>query len=159
MKQPPITIIILIIIGLIFIISCQLSKTREGFSWDKDLQTFIYKKNLNNPKVIYNIDILRQYVSPQDTEEYLDKELWPWYQNTKTRYKKAFETNPYIRTTNYEGIKHAQRSYPNYAINYILDQQIEAKNKREQHEESKKQFMEKLYPKGIGIFGFTSGLF
>lgn len=146
-------------IGVIFILICHISKSVEGFTWEKDQQLFVEKTNLNTPNTIYNIDILKKNVSTQDTDQYLKTKKWPWDESTKTRYEKAFETNPYIRTTTDEGIIYAQRIYPQYAINYILDQQIQASNKREESLASKKVYMEKLYPSGIGIFGFTSGLF
>ena len=117
------------------------------------------KKDISNPYVNYNINILKQNVTSNDINHYLNTEKWRWNEDTKYRYVKALERNPYIRRTSDMGLTYAQYIYPEYAINYILDQEIDANNKIKKLEEAKKIYIKKIYPTGIGLFGFNSGLF
>ena len=145
---------IIAVICLMLILLCNTHSKVESFH-----PLYENKKNISNPYVKYNLNILKQNVSSNDIKHYLNTQQWQWNKDTKHRYIKALDRNPYIRRTSELGLAYAQHIYPEYAINYILDQEIESNNKREELEEAKKMHIKKIYPKGIGLFGFNSGLF
>jgi hypothetical protein len=150
---------ILLIIIIILLIAYNCLIINEGFTISENEKTkFINKKNLNKPNTIYNIKILEDNISETELNTYMKTDKWSWNKETTNRYETAFLKNPFTRTISKQGINDAAKIYPQYAINYILDQQIEADNKRQHYEDVKKSYQEELYPKGIGIFGFNSGL-
>jgi hypothetical protein len=153
-------IYILLIIIIILLIAYNCCIIKEGFTISENEKTkFINKKNLNTPNTIYNIKILEDNISETELNTYMITDKWLWNKETTNRYETAFLKNPFTRTVKKQGINNAKKIYPQYAINYILDQQIEADNKRKQYEDAKKVYQQELYPTGIGIFGFNSGLF
>jgi len=151
-------ILLIILISLLILYNACIIK--EGFSLsENEKQNFISLKKLNTPDTIYNISILEDNIDESDYNTYMLTEKWPWDNKTTKRYKTAILKNPIIRYSKKQAVYMAQRRYPQYAINYILNQQIESDRKRKQYEEFKKSYKKKLYPKGIGNFGFNSGLF
>jgi hypothetical protein len=153
-------IIILLIIGVSLIVICKIMRNKEGFTWTKEeTQQFITNRNTNNPQTIYNLEILQQNISSDELNNYFTNDKWTWSDDTKRRYFKSLVTNPYIREVNESGLNRIQKIYPEYAINYILNEQEIAEKKDLEKKAARQNAMDDFYPSGIGLFGFSSGLF
>ena len=128
-------------------------KKLEGFEWSKeDKANFISLQATNTPRNIYNVEKLQEYVSPGELTDYFKTGKWDWSQQTQDAYKDALDKNTYVRMYKDDGLNRAQKIYPEYAMNFILDNQ--KKNKKINNEPPKREWL----PSGWGDFGYNSGL-
>lgn len=126
---------------------------KEGFQWSKeDKANFVSLQRTNAPRNIYDVEKLQEYVSPDELSDYFKTSKWNWSQQTQDAYKDALNKNAYVRIYEGDGLNHAQKIYPEYAINFILDNQN--KNKKISDTPPKREWL----PSGWGDFGYNSGL-
>jgi len=117
-----------IIISLILIIIyrfSQLSKTKEGFTWNKkSTQDFLQIENTINRNSIFDINMIQNNQASQEELEYFNKNgMWPWSQKTIELYREAINSNPYIRTYSGDAVNHARTIYNEAAILRIISYQ------------------------------------
>jgi len=117
-----------IIISLILIVIyrfSQLSKTKEGFTWNKkSTQDFLQIENTINRNSIFDINMIQNNQASQEELEYFNKNgMWPWSQKTIELYREAINSNPYIRTYSGDAVNHARTIYNEAAILRIISYQ------------------------------------
>ena len=128
-------------------------KKVEGFEWSKeDKANFVSLQVTNAPRNIYNVEKLQEYVSPDELTNYFKTGKWNWSQETQDAYKDALDKNTYVRIYKDDGLNQAQKIYPEYAMNFILDNQY--KNKKISDTPPERPWL----PSGWGDFGYNSGL-
>lgn len=126
---------------------------KEGFEWSKeDKANFVSLQVTNTPRNIYDVEKLQEYVSPYELNDYFKTGKWNWSQQTQDAYKDALNKNSYVRIYEDDGLNHAQKIYPEYAMNFILDNQ--QKNNKISDAPPKRISL----PSGWGEFGYNSGL-
>ena len=154
-------IIISIILIVIYRFS-QLSKTKEGFTWNKkSTQDFLQIENTINRNSIFDINMIQNNQASQEELEYFNKNgIWPWSQKTIELYREAINSNPYIRTYSGDAVNHARTIYNEAVILRIISYQT----KEGQFlldgvliKDPSGNKMEDL-PNGYGEFPYKSGL-
>jgi hypothetical protein len=154
-----------IILSLILIVVyrfSQLSKTKEGFTWNKkSTQDFLQIQNTINRNSIFDVNMIQNNQASQEELEYFNKNgMWPWSQKTIELYREAVNTNPYIRTYSGDAVNNARTIYNEAAILRIISYQT----KEGQFllngvliKDPSGNKMEDL-PNGYGEFPYKSGL-
>jgi hypothetical protein len=154
-----------IIASLIFIVIyrfSQLSRKKEGFTWNKDsTQDFLLIQNTINRNTIFDVNMIQNDQASQQEVDYFNKNgKWPWSQNTIKLYIEAINNNPYIRTYGLDAVNYTRTIYNESAILRILSYQT----KEGQFllngvlvQDPSGNKMEDL-PNGFGEFGYKSGL-
>ena len=154
-------IIISIVIIVIYRFS-QLSRTKEGFTWDKkSTNDFLLIQNTINRDKIFDVDMIQQSQASQEELDYFNKNgMWPWSQKTIKLYEEAINNNPYIRTYSGDAVNYARTVYNESVILRLLSYQT----KEGQFllngvlvQDPSGNKMEDL-PSGYGEFGYKSGL-
>ena len=126
---------------------------KEGFEWStEDKAKFVSLQVTNTPRNIYNVEKLQEHVSPDELTNYFETGKWNWSEQTQDAYKDALDKNTYVRIYKDDGLNQAQKIYPEYAMNFILDNQY--KNNKINNEPPKRPWL----PSGWGDFGYNSGL-
>ena len=154
-----------IIISLILIVIyrfSQLSKTKEGFTWDKkSTQDFLQIQNTINRNSIFDVNMIQNNQASQEELDYFNKNgMWPWSQKTIELYRESISSNPYIRTYSGDAVNHARTIYNEAVILRIISYQT----KEGQFlldgvliKDPSGNEMEDL-PNGYGEFPYKSGL-
>lgn len=154
--------IILSIILIIIYRFSQLSKTKENFTWNKDLtQDFLLIQNTINPNKIFDVNMIQNSQASQEEVVYFNKHgMWPWSQKTIKLYEEAVNSNPYIRTYSGDAINYARTVYNESVILRILSYQTKEGKfllNGVLVKDSSGNSIETI-PNGYGEFGYKSGL-
>lgn len=131
-----------IILGLIFIVlirfaslstSFSNSKTiklsdsktvKEGFELSQDSITkFLYLQQTLNPKVVFDIDILKQGVTQKELDYFLQNKEWPWSDEVTKLYVYQLNKNPYIQMYPEVSLNKVKTIYYQTAILKLLSTQ------------------------------------
>ena len=120
-----------IILGLIFIVlirfatlSNSLNNVKEGFELSQDSITkFLYLQQTINPKVVFDIDILKQEVSQKELDYFLKNKEWPWSEEVTKLYIYNLNKNPYIQMYPKVSLNKVKTIYYQAAILKILSMQ------------------------------------
>ena len=99
-----------IILGLIFIVLIRFAslsnsftnsspvKIKEGFELSEDSITkFLRLQQTLNPKVVFDIDILKQGVTQTELDYFLQNKQWPWSDEVTKLYVYELKKNPYVQ--------------------------------------------------------------
>ena len=154
-------IIVSIVMIVIYRFS-QLSRTKEGFTWDKQsTNNFLLIQDTINRNKIFDVNMIQQNQASQEELDYFNKNgMWPWSQKTIKLYEEAINNNPYIRTYSGDAVNYARTVYNQSAILRLISYQT----KEGQFllngvlvKDPSGNKMEDL-PSGYGEFGYKSGL-
>lgn len=130
----------------------------EGFDLkEESIDKFLEIENLNNPNAIFDINKLKEQVSQEELDYFIENGMWPWSEETIQMYEKAVNNNPYIRTYSGDSVFYTRRTYNEAAILKILSYQA----KEGQFLLSGVQIngsTDNILPSGHGNFGYHSGL-
>lgn len=123
-----------IILGLIFIIlvrfaslsnnSNSIKIIKEGFELSQDSITkFLYLQQTLNPKVVFDIDILKQEVTQNELDYFLQNKEWPWSDEVTKLYIYNLNKNPYIQMYPQVSLNKVKTIYYQAAILKVLSMQ------------------------------------
>ena len=117
------------IITTIFIIVIyrfsQLSRAKEGFTWNKDsTKDFLLIQSTINRNNIFDVNLIQENQASQEELDYFNENgRWPWSQKTIQLYEEAVNSNPYIRTYSGDAVNNARTIYNEAAILRIISYQ------------------------------------
>ena len=120
--------IIIIIIG-IFILYPFINKLlnnllgiKEGFTWSRDLITRFntYQETVNLNDTQFNLKVLQDQASPEETEQLLKTGYWPWSQYTQDQYYEAVWQNPIIKFFPGAALDYAMKLYNETAVKRLM---------------------------------------
>lgn len=154
-----------IIVSIILIIIyryTQLTKSKEGFTWNKQsTQDFLQIQNTINHNKIFDVDMIQKNQASQSEVNYFNTHgMWPWSERTIELYSMAVKSNPYIRTYSGDSINYARTLYNEAAILQIISYQTKEGNfllNGVLVRDPSGNKMEDL-PSGFGDFPYESGL-
>lgn len=121
-----------IILGLIFIILVRFASlsnsasnsVKEGFELSQDSITkFLYLQQTLNPKVVFDIDILKQEVTQNELDYFLQHKEWPWSDEVTKLYIYNLNKNPYIQMYPQVSLNKVKTIYYQSAILKVLSMQ------------------------------------
>jgi hypothetical protein len=112
-------------IGLILIILYRLVRIKEGFTWSENsTQDFLKIQNTINHNTIFDVDMIQANQASQEELDYFNKNgMWPWSQKTIELYKKAVNSNPFIRTYSGDAVNYTRTKYNESAVLRIMSYQ------------------------------------
>ena len=123
-----------IILGLIFIVLVRFASLsnenksikiiKEGFELSQDSITkFLYLQQTLNPKVVFDIDILKQEVTQKELDYFLEHKEWLWSDEVTKLYIYNLNKNPYIQMYPKVSLNKVKTIYYQAAILKILSMQ------------------------------------
>ena len=126
----------ILLIFIILYLSIYLSSTKkEGFldevidenniklknGWTKELYiSFVKYQSKYNPSYFFDMDIVQQQATPEETKEYLETGRWTWSPEIQNIYKEAILIDPYVSFSPGTAIDNAQQIYNETAIKQLL---------------------------------------
>ena len=134
---------------------------KDGFELSQNsVLDFLKIQNTNNPKIIFDMEKIKQQASQDELDYFLENGMWPWSQNAIDMYTQAVERNPFIRTYSGDSVNYARTIYNEAAILQLLFMETKEGNfliSGVQINGGPKNELEDL-PSGFGEFGYESGL-
>jgi hypothetical protein len=120
--------IIIIIIGVIILypfinkLLNNLLGIKEGFTWSRDLVTRFnkYQETVNLNDNQFNLKVLQDQASPEETEQLLKTGYWPWSQDTQDQYYEAVWQNPIIKFFPGAALDYAMKLYNETAVKRLM---------------------------------------
>lgn len=134
---------------------------KEGFELSqKSINDFLQVQHTTNPKIVFDMEIIKQQASQEELDYFLNNGMWPWSEKVIDLYKDAINRNQLIRTYSEDSVNYARTIYNEKAILKIMS--METKEGQfllsgVQINDGKKNELEDL-PSGFGEFGYESGL-
>jgi hypothetical protein len=140
----------------------QLSKSKEGFTWNNDsTKNFLLIQNSINRQNIFDVNMIQKNQASQEEVNYFNKNgIWPWSEKTKELYIEALRTNPFIRTLPKDALHRTMTIYNEAAILQIISYQTKEGEfllNGVLIQDPSGNKMEDL-PSGFGNFPYLSGL-
>jgi len=134
--------------------------TYVATTWTPEtVYNYLLTQKTNNEHIIYDPVILQQLATQEEADFFLTNGYWPWTQETKDKYIKELNKNTIIRNFAPKSVKTDQKIYPEKAIQEIVEWNTRegqfVLNDAIVNQEHNKV---RASNKGMGIFGFTSGL-
>ena len=134
---------------------------KEGFELSQDSQSdFLKIQHTINPKIVFDMEIIKQQASQNEMDYFLQNGMWPWSQDVINLYTDAVNRNHYIRTYSGDSVNYARKIYNQRAILQLLSMETKEGNfllSGVQINGGPKNDKEDL-PNGFGNFGYESGL-
>lgn len=136
------------------------NRTYKATTWKPEtLYNYLLTQKTNNENVIYDPIILQQNATQEEAEYFLKNGYWYWSEKTKREYIDKLNKNTIVRTFPKQSLEIYQKIYPEKTIQEILYfNSPEGEFVLEDTIYNENQNKEKAHNKGMGIFGFTSGL-
>ena len=158
-------LILIIFMRFVDIIRVSLSKEgslgKEGFQLSQESQNdFLKIQHTINPKIVFDMEIIKQQVCQNELDYFLKNGMWPWSQNIINLYTDAINRNHFIRTYSCDSINYARKIYNERAILQLLSMETKEGNfllSGVQINGGPKNDKED-FPSGFGNFGYESGL-
>jgi len=120
---------------------------------------YLLTQKTNNENIIYDPVILQQNATQEEADFFLTNGYWPWSQETKDEYIKILDKNTIVRNFAPKSVDTDQKIYPEKTIQEILAFNTpEGKFVLQDTISNEKENQERASNRGMGIFGFTSGL-
>ena len=137
------------------------SVKKEGFELSQiSTLDFLKIQYTNNPKIIFDMEKIKQQASQEELDYFIKNGMWPWSQNTIDMYTEAVDRNPFIRNYSGDSVNYARTIYNEAAILQVLFMESKEGNfliSGVQINDGPKNELEDL-PSGFGDFGYDSGL-
>jgi hypothetical protein len=95
---------------------------KEGFTWSRDLVTRFnkYQETVNLNDNQFNLKVLQDQASPEETEQLLKTGYWPWSQDTQDQYYEAVWQNPMIKFFPGAALDYAMKLYNETAVKRLM---------------------------------------
>lgn len=158
-----------LMLGLILIIFMRfvdiVRDKNEGFelsseSYKLKERDFLKIQHTINPKIIFDMEIIKKQASPIELDYFLKNGMWPWSQEVIDLYTDAINRNTFIRTYSGDSVNYARKIYNQTAILQLLSMETKEGDfliSGVQINGGPKNDKEEL-PNGFGNFGYNSGL-
>jgi len=150
-----------LIIFMRFVDIVRIKGEKEGFGLSqKSTFDFLKIQNTINPKIVFDMEHIKEQASQDDLNYFLENGMWPWSQNTIDMYTEAVKRNPFIRRHAPDSVNYTRRIYNEAAILQLLFMESKEGNfviSGAQINGGPKNELEDL-PSGFGEFGYKSGL-
>lgn len=134
---------------------------KEGFELSqKSINDFLQVQHTTNPKIVFDMEIIKQQASQEELDYFLNNGMWPWSEKVIDLYKDAINRNQLIRTYSGDSVNYARTIYNEKAILKIMSMETKEGSfllSGVQINDGKKNKLEDL-PSGFGDFGYKSGL-
>jgi hypothetical protein len=183
-KKNILTITMILIVSLLFFLAYEFFSKREAFTtspnsskkldpntttnnltykattWTPEtVYNYLLTQKTSNENVIYDPIILQQNATQEEADFFLKNGFWKWSNETKDNYINILQKNKIIRTYPEQSLNIDQTIYPEKTIQEILAFNTpEGKFVLEDTVINEEQNQKRASDKGMGIFGFTSGL-
>lgn len=157
-------LILIIFMRFVDIIRLKVS-SKEGFKLSTEIsklkeRVFLKIQNTINPKVVFDMEIIKKQAGPIELDYFLKNEMWPWSQEVIDLYTDAVNRNTFIRTYSGDSVNYARKIYNQAAILQLLSMETKEGNfliSGVQINDGQKNNNEEL-PSGFGNFGYESGM-
>lgn len=157
-----------LLLGLILIIFTRFvdivrsTNGKENFDLLSKLseREFLRIQHTINPKIIFDMEIIKKQSSQLELDYFLKNGMWPWSQEVIDLYTEAVTRNQFIRTYSGDSVNYARKIYNQNAILQLLAMETKEGNfllSGVQINGGPKNNLEDL-PSGFGDFGYKSGL-
>jgi hypothetical protein len=134
---------------------------KENFELSQISQNdFLHIQHTINPKIIFDMEIIKKQASQTELDYFLKNGMWPWSQEVIDLYTEAINRNQFIRTYSCDSVNYARKIYNQAAILLLLSMETKEGNfliSGVQINGGPKNNLEDL-PSGYGDFGYQSGL-
>ena len=134
---------------------------KEGFELSqKSTNDFLQIQHTINPKIVFDIEVIKQQANQEELDYFLKNGMWPWSEEVIDLYKDAVNRNQLIRTYSGDSVNYARTIYNEKAIVRIMSMETKEGSfllSGVQINDGKKNELEDL-PSGFGDFGYESGL-
>ena len=134
---------------------------KENFELSQISQNdFLHIQHTINPKIIFDMEIIKKQASQKELDYFLKNGMWPWSQEVIDLYTEAINRNQFIRTYSCDSVNYARKIYNQAAILLLLSMETKEGNfliSGVQINGGHKNDLEDL-PSGYGDFGYQSGL-
>lgn len=134
---------------------------KENFELSQISQNdFLHIQHTINPKIIFDMEIIKKQASQTELDYFLKNGMWPWSQEVIDLYTEAINRNQFIRTYSCDSVNYARKIYNQAAILLLLSMETKEGNfliSGVQINGGPKNDLEDL-PSGYGDFGYQSGL-
>jgi hypothetical protein len=109
---------------ILIIIYRLISKTREGFTWNKSSQyQFLEIQKTINPDIVFDVSEVQKQASPEEVDYFIKNGHWKWSKETEKLYIKTLYNNPYVRTDPQTALETMRTIYNENAILQLLSWQ------------------------------------
>lgn len=100
----------------------QKTQKTQNTEWSKDLiDRFLkYQNTMSKNDYTYNLEILKQQVTPNEVEQYLKTGYWNWDNQLKNMYLEKVTSSPLVKIMPEYSLDYAMRMYTPSAIKQIL---------------------------------------
>ncbi len=158
-----------LMLGLILIIFTRfvdiIRAKNEGFELSSELsklkeRVFLKIQHTINPKIVFDMEIIKKQVRPIEMDYFLKNGMWPWSQEVIDLYTDAVNRNTFIRTYSGDSVNYARKIYNQNAILQLLSMETKEGDFLISGVEingGPKNDKQDL-PSGFGNFGYKSGL-
>jgi len=134
---------------------------KEGFELSQtSINDFLKVQNTINPKIVFDMEIIKQQSNQSEIDSFLKNGMWPWSEEVIDLYKEAINRNQLIRTYSEDSVNYARKIYNQKAILQIMSMETKEGSfllSGVQINDGNKNEFEDL-PSGYGDFGYKSGL-
>jgi hypothetical protein len=104
--------------------SLPVASLKEGYTsstWSNDLiERFLAYQYFNNPKYIFDIDILQKQASSEEAEDYLKNGNWVWASEIEKLYTNYVSQSPFVRISSNRSLEDAKKIYNETAITDLM---------------------------------------
>jgi hypothetical protein len=152
---------LILIIFTRFVDIVQSKNGKESFELSQISQNdFLHIQHTINPKIIFDMEIIKKQASQSELDYFLKNGMWPWSQDVINLYTEAINRNNFIRTYSCDSLNYARKIYNQAAILLLLSMETKEGNfltSGVQINGGPKNDLEDL-PSGYGDFAYQSGL-
>jgi hypothetical protein len=131
---------------------------KEGFELSqKSINDFLQVQHTTNPKVVFDMEVIKQQSNQEELDYFLKNGMWPWSEEVIDLYKDAINRNQLIRTYSEDSVNYTRTIYNEKAILKIMSMETKEGSfllSGVQINDGKKNELES----GFGDFGYKSGL-
>jgi hypothetical protein len=139
----------------------QLSREKEGFTWNKSSENdFLLIEDTINRNIVFDVNIIKNQASQDELNYFNTNGRWPWSENTRRLYMRAVNKNPFIRNYDQDAADNAMTIYNEDAILRLLSYQTKEGQMLINGilvSDPSGNKLEEL-PSGFGDFAYKSGL-
>jgi hypothetical protein len=152
---------LILIIFTRFVDIVQSKNGKESFELSQISQNdFLHIQHTINPKIIFDMEIIKKQASQSELDYFLKNGMWPWSQDVINLYTEAINKNNFIRTYSCDSLNYARKIYNQAAILLLLSMETKEGSfltSGVQINGGPKNDLEDL-PSGYGDFAYQSGL-
>ena len=128
--------------------------------WSPELiQEFLQFQAIQNPDVIFDMDLVQQQATEEEVQQLLENGVWPWSDRCKKIYEDVISRSPFTKKSPMKGIKVDQTIYNERVMLQMLGlNEPEGKFLMFGHEVPDEKKVKEYINSGKGTYGINSGL-